>query len=409
MNTNIPITVRERVPTVPEEYSVISHNTDYTVTFDFDSDWTAKYKTVYFVAESGEYTPVVMEGDTCAVPEVKGDCRYLFIGVQEGTAEKPGVLKTSRACCLKIRDSITDMIGAPIADPAPSVYEQIMAMLQKITAPTWSDVKNKPFSAIGDGLSVDEAGVLSAQGGSGGTPNAVQYVAQTLTDEQKAQARENIGAGTSSFSGSYNDLTDKPTIPEVYTLPVATSDVLGGVKPAAKTDAMTSAVGVDADGKLWSAAGGGTLPKYELIWEHTITAEETAVNLISITSTEFPKLTKCRGLVCEITAESNTKISSWVKLSINNIPVAQFTGSTKELPRWGVAVNRLFGRWIGSSVYNPQSENDNAAIVIPSYAGVFSYAGIFNTTFDADISTLSVGSYIAWATEGQIIRLWGCK
>lgn len=274
MNTNIPITVRERVPTVPEEYSVISHNTDYTVTFDFDSDWTTKYKTVYFVGESGEYTPVVMEGNTCDVPEVKGDCRYLFIGVQEGTAKKPGVLKTSRACCLKIRDSITDMIDAPIADPAPSVYEQIMALLEKLTTPTWSDVKDKPFSALGDGLSVDEAGVLSAQGGSGGTPNAVQYVAQSLTDEQKAQARTNIGAGTSSFSGSYNDLADKPTIPEGYTLPVASSDMLGGVKPAAKTDAMTSAVGVDADGKLWSAAGGG---EWELINSVTIPedAEET--------------------------------------------------------------------------------------------------------------------------------------
>lgn len=233
------------------------------------------------------------------------------------------------------------------------------------------------------------------------TPSgAVLYTEQTLTDEQKAQARENIGAGTSSFSGSYNDLTDAPG---GYTLPVATSDALGGVKPAAKTDAMTSAVGVDADGKLWSAAGGGTLPKYELIWEHTITAEETSVNAISITSAAYPKLTKCRGLVCEITAESNTTISKWVKLNINNLPVAQFTGLTKELPRWGVAVNRLFGRWIGSSVYNPQSENDNAAIVIPSYAGVF------NTTVDADISSVSVGSYAAWATEGQIIRLWGCE
>lgn len=40
---------------------------------------------------------------------------------------------------------------------------------------------------------------------------AVQYTAQSLSNEQKAQARTNIGAGTSSFSGSYNDLTDKPT------------------------------------------------------------------------------------------------------------------------------------------------------------------------------------------------------
>ena len=44
----------------------------------------------------------------------------------------------------------------------------------------------------------------------------VKYnAAQTLTDAQKTQARTNIGAGTSSFSGSYNDLTNKPTIPTV--------------------------------------------------------------------------------------------------------------------------------------------------------------------------------------------------
>lgn len=35
---------------------------------------------------------------------------------------------------------------------------------------------------------------------------------QTLTDEQMQMARENIGAGTSNFSGSYADLTNKPTI-----------------------------------------------------------------------------------------------------------------------------------------------------------------------------------------------------
>lgn len=46
------------------------------------------------------------------------------------------------------------------------------------------------------------------------TPDtSVSYAAQTLTTEQKTQARTNIGAGTSNFSGSYTDLTDKPTIP----------------------------------------------------------------------------------------------------------------------------------------------------------------------------------------------------
>ena len=41
-----------------------------------------------------------------------------------------------------------------------------------------------------------------------------------------------------------------------YTLPIASSTKLGGVQPAAKTDAMTQAVGVDDAGALWTAPGG---------------------------------------------------------------------------------------------------------------------------------------------------------
>ena len=45
--------------------------------------------------------------------------------------------------------------------------------------------------------------------------NTVKYSSQSLTDAQKTQARTNIGAGTSNFSGNYNDLSNKPTIPDV--------------------------------------------------------------------------------------------------------------------------------------------------------------------------------------------------
>lgn len=44
---------------------------------------------------------------------------------------------------------------------------------------------------------------------------AIAYTAQALTEEQKAQARSNIGAGASSFSGDYNDLINQPTIPSI--------------------------------------------------------------------------------------------------------------------------------------------------------------------------------------------------
>lgn len=46
---------------------------------------------------------------------------------------------------------------------------------------------------------------------------------QSFTEEQKLRARNNIGAGTSSFSGSYNDLTNKPDIP---TIPTKISDLI---------------------------------------------------------------------------------------------------------------------------------------------------------------------------------------
>lgn len=59
-------------------------------------------------------------------------------------------------------------------------------------------------------------------------PSAVQYVSQSLTDAQKTQARTNIGAGTSNFSGSYNDLSNKPTIPDTSNFLPKTGGTLTG-------------------------------------------------------------------------------------------------------------------------------------------------------------------------------------
>lgn len=48
----------------------------------------------------------------------------------------------------------------------------------------------------------------------GGMPDIVPVSQGGTGATTAAQARQNLGAGTSDFSGSYNDLTDKPTIPE---------------------------------------------------------------------------------------------------------------------------------------------------------------------------------------------------
>lgn len=132
MLTTIHITVCDRVPTITAGEDVISHNSDYVAKFEFDEEWRDKVKTVYFVCEDGSYQAVVMSGNSCDVPMMAGEHRRIFVGVQAGSAEKPSVLKTTRPCCLKVRDSIADLLGQPIPDPTPDVYQQIMALLEDI-------------------------------------------------------------------------------------------------------------------------------------------------------------------------------------------------------------------------------------------------------------------------------------
>lgn len=184
MLTTIHITVRDRVPTITAGEDVISHNSDYVAEFEFDEEWQDKVKTVYFVCEDGSYQAVVMNGNSCGVPMLDGEHRRIFVGVQAGAAKKPSVLKTTRPCCLKVRDSIADLLGQPIPDPTPDVYQQIIAMLNNLTTPTWSDVKNKPFESLGDGLSV-ENGVLSVPEGGGGS--SVFYIKVTATNDGSGQ------------------------------------------------------------------------------------------------------------------------------------------------------------------------------------------------------------------------------
>ena len=63
-------------------------------------------------------------------------------------------------------------------------------------------------------ITANDIPVKSVDGATGNVvTNAVKTTTQTLTDAQKQQARTNIGAGTSSFDGNYNSLTNKPTIP----------------------------------------------------------------------------------------------------------------------------------------------------------------------------------------------------
>ena len=97
---------------------------------------------------------------------------------------------------------------------------------------------------------------------------------QTLTNEEKSQARENIGAGTSNFSGDYEDLINKPYIPSYDNVPTKdyidekisnlvnsapeTLDTLGEIASALQeNDSLITALNSAITNKVDKVAGKG--------------------------------------------------------------------------------------------------------------------------------------------------------
>ena len=102
-------------------------------------------------------------------------------------------------------------------------------------------------------------GINGTNGKDGKTPvKGVDYftTAEINEIEEGAAAKVDLSnyaktadLSTVATSGSYNDLSDKPSIPEPYELPVASTTALGGVKVGS---------GLSITNGVLSATGGGT-------------------------------------------------------------------------------------------------------------------------------------------------------
>ena len=112
---------------------------------------------------------------------------------------------------------------------------------------------------VGSGLSITN-GVLSATGST---------VADSI-DWSKVQNKPSFASVATS--GDYNDLTNKPTIPQEYTLPAASESALGGIK-------VGSGLSITSDGVL-SATGsssGGSGEAVDLSNYYTKTQTDAAI------------------------------------------------------------------------------------------------------------------------------------
>lgn len=178
----IEIIVREKIArTVDKHAFAVRGNSDYTVKFDFDSEWDShETKTARF-KYNGSYTDVPFAGDTCPMPVITNAYR-VEIGVYAGE------LHTSSPALLPLRRSILDG-NETESEPSQEIKDTFGKMLAgKIDAPQ--------VAQVGEVLTVEEIG-------EDGKPkkwktqamdvaDVVKFTEQDLTGEQRAQARKNI-------------------------------------------------------------------------------------------------------------------------------------------------------------------------------------------------------------------------
>lgn len=116
------ITVTERIARVSGCPQIICGNSDYTVTFTFDSEWDEyeeKAACFAYCINGARITEnVPFTGNTCAVP-VLHDIDAVEIGVFAGNIR---TTSPARIPCLRC---ITDLDGAPY-HPPDDVYAQLM-------------------------------------------------------------------------------------------------------------------------------------------------------------------------------------------------------------------------------------------------------------------------------------------
>lgn len=172
----IEIIVREKVARLANKHDfAVCGNSDYTIKFDFDSEWDAyEVKTARF-KYNGTYTDVVFNGCECHMPIITS-AFYVQIGVFAGE------LHTTTSVILPLRKSILCGTGTPL-EPSEDVYSQIMELLNEIKEGEISekdiqaavnryltqhpvtinpaDKENIGGIIVGEGFEISEDGVLS--------------------------------------------------------------------------------------------------------------------------------------------------------------------------------------------------------------------------------------------------------
>lgn len=147
----IVIRVREKIAEPVGDPEIVCGNSDYTVRFDFDSEWGEEVRIARFVwqcAGRAVFCDRLFTGNTVSVPVLHGT-RVCMIGAYAGN------IRTTTAAqipCIPV-------VSTQHAPPDPDIYAQLLEYLQN-----WQNGLPAPADAV---LSADA--VAASQVAAGGT------------------------------------------------------------------------------------------------------------------------------------------------------------------------------------------------------------------------------------------------
>lgn len=121
----IDIVIRDKRAVSPREARIVCDNSDYSIAFDFDAEWSEyPTKTARFIW-GGRYIDKVFTGNVVAVPVITG-AAFCAVGVYAGD------IRTTTPARIPVLGSVRSAGGAPAA-PEEDVYSQLMEAINDLT------------------------------------------------------------------------------------------------------------------------------------------------------------------------------------------------------------------------------------------------------------------------------------
>lgn len=215
---------------------------------------------------------------------------------------------------------------------------------------------------------------------------------KTLTDN----CVKTTDIATVATSGSYNDLSDKPTIPSAYTLPTASNTVMGGVKIGSNISVSSGTISITKSNV--TSALGYTPPTSDTVYNNATTStaglmsasdkvklNSIAANANNYTHPSTHPASMITGLASVATSGSYSDLSNKPTIPVVPTNVSAFINDAGYLTQHQSLDDYAKKTDVNTALANKLGINDTAAAAIKDDAG-----NTISTTYasKADVSAL---------------------